>query len=188
MKDDLKHSFKQFSNLISNRFRKSINRRDAIGLSIFLHILIVLFFTSIFSAGLEDIALTKAEEDSIELEFIEEEKIKYSNDLTGSHVTNNVDGVNQTISESNASASGNSETSSTKKVDVAMESFMMQSLASLSEMSATFKFVRQQVAADSLNAIALIQVTASDKKILSNGRIKVIGWEDGNCPGRNRRF
>lgn len=123
---------------VRNRFRKGIRTRDAIGISIMLHLLIALSLAS-FLVG--TLYVPPHDQDSvIEFDLVTQEISTHAADQIAGQNAQKTAGVAKATSQT----SGFSQEASDKKA------VLMASLGSLSDLKASFKFVMNQVSSDSM--------------------------------------
>lgn len=134
---NLNARLKNIAFAIRNRFRRGIKTRDAIGISILLHLLIGTAFAS-FLVGTYYVTPSHPEQ-SIEFDLIAETVKPTAADRLAGQVSDQTAG----------GAQSNSATGSAPQT-IDKQAILMASLGSLSDLKESFKFVMQQVSSDSL--------------------------------------
>ena len=155
--------------IITNRFRRGISTRGAIGISIILHLLLGSALASYFMGTLY--IHPAQQKQSIEFDLSTEKlSMTASNDLNGENAK--AHGAANLESSEETGKSGNLMTGSMNR-----EAVFMSSLASLSDLRESFRFIMQQVSADSLGGFSPVDGQAPGSEYNS------LGYKDGEGLG-----
>lgn len=199
MNNEKGQSMKQVLNKVTTRFNKRIRMttRQAIGLSVFLHIVAGLAVAGIYADDLPSLIATE-QESQIEFELVDLDKIRMTNSDSQNRSSDSQ--ANSSSKKAGRLVGLNSSTSKkivAENVAVNKQSAMLASLASLTELREAFTFVTQEISADSIGTFTPIQGTAPDTKLIADGLtngygyggrsgIISLGGGRGSCPPRPR--
>jgi hypothetical protein len=185
MNSVLKTQIKATTEKIRNRFRKGVTTRNALSISLFLHIFIGMAFAS-FLAGKYYVERA-TDSTSIEFEFVTENDVKFQNNST---IRDQRLGQNNGFNGAESSAAGSE--SSPSMPNPKREAVVMASLASLSELRESFNFIMQQVSSDSSSGFSPAHGEAPETEFyaagsndgtgIGNGIRVIIGGVGGYCP------
>ncbi|NIR48183.1 hypothetical protein GWO43_06985 [candidate division KSB1 bacterium] len=171
MPEKRKSNKERFYNVILKPFRKGIKTRDAIGVSIILHILAGTAL-AYFLSGTVYVVPPK-ESHSIEFDLITE---TVRSDLAGQ-----VDGKNpQDLPAPGIESKSNGGGSSSATNAANREAIVSASLASLSQLRESFNFVTQNVASDSASSLTPVHGRGPNSDVFGSGLGSEAGYDNGS--------
>ncbi|MFQ5640112.1 MAG: hypothetical protein ACE5IR_19200 [bacterium] len=186
--------FPKVYHLLLSHLRKGVSKKEAVGLSIFIHIIVsaafgVIFFKSSFLS--EPIKETNVEFELVPIEdMISEQNDFQTND---SDLPKDADKA-QVVSKSLGDPTSSSAMLVAEEAKVNKDAVMMASLSSLLELRESFNFVVQQISTDSVGAFTPIHGAVPNTSVLSAGAlngsgfgnrrgiIAISGGGNGSCP------
>lgn len=200
MHDKIRESMKRISNKIHARFQKGnikITTRQAIGLSLILHLAASLVIAAIYGDKMPALLSTKKEDLKFEFIMIDD------TDMGGAEPSGQSKAAqaNSAVKKAGKKIGLSSNTSKklvAENVNVNKEAVMLASLASLSELQESFRFVIQELSVNEEGAFAPIHGDVPDTKVIADGLINGYGFGgragiistsgggNGNCPPRPR--
>ncbi|RMD64063.1 hypothetical protein D6833_04885 [Candidatus Parcubacteria bacterium] len=170
MKANFKNAAVNASKAIYRRVQKGVSTRDALGISLVLHLLLGVAFATWFVG--QTVVAHRPEESKLVFELASQPEISVDKIVNSSAFANNQNAGNP------AEAADGRASSATNEAAMSKEQIMMASLSSLSQLKDTFNFVFQQTSADSVGEFSPAHGDAPDVESLA------AGLRDGNGLGR----
>ncbi len=188
----LKNHVKIVGEKVRDRFRKGVNTRNALGLSMFLHIFIAIAFASFLGGKYYAEHLTDTS--SIEFELVTETDVESSQNSSSQLLGQAPNQLQKNGFNGTEESAGGRERAVSNR-DASRQAVVTASLASLSELRESFNFIMHQVAADSVAGFSPVQGEAPNTEFYGAGtndgngigsgsgiRIIIGGGLGGYCP------
>ncbi|MFQ5708679.1 MAG: hypothetical protein ACE5HO_14585 [bacterium] len=164
------------------RIYRGVSTRGALGISVILHIFILMAFASFFvgthyiKPQIESATVVLDLQTERDVKDVKLEKNINNQTLSGSNSTKpaDVEGFNGTAADAAGSPS------SVAKRSTNQQAVVLSSLASLSDLKESFNFVMQKTSADTTNGFAPVQGNAPDTKFYTAGSKNGQGFGNGN--------
>ncbi|RMD90659.1 MAG: hypothetical protein D6813_08835 [Calditrichaeota bacterium] len=164
--------------LIPRRF----STRQAIGISLILHIFIAMAFASFLMQKYHPEG-SPLNTSPLVFDLQTDTKVKFESQNVNQDLDNLTDGFNQPNEVVNNGFNGDAESAAgraSEALNSNNQDVVMASLASLSDLKDSFKFIMHQVSSDSLNGLNPIHGDMPDASYISTGNADGTGAGDGS--------